>query len=207
MWGNVFNLYDLPLLVSFLNKHTRGDVIMTKRFPFGGASLLSFPEKQEDLISIANKRQLLLHWAAVLLMSPDQVVRHDYVEIQSRFDGFEGSVIHCRLAVTGTLPFQSTQEEIMTTLSNRIATLANTDQATDEEFVQLLSSCTCPMLPVTASPGPLQVVGSFTFLLDSEKRIERMDYFIGPDLGDDNHQRYFDDSSPGEDSSSLSYSA
>jgi hypothetical protein len=202
MWGNVFNIYDLPLLISFLDKHTRGDVIMTKHFPFGGASLLSFPEKQENIISVTSKRQLLLHWAAVLLMSPDQVVRHDYVKIEARNDGVEGSLVHCRLGVTGTLPFQSTQEEIMKILSYDVSAMAlqgssssgkESESVSDVDFLRLLSSYTCPMLPVLADPCPLLVVGSFTFVLDGDKRIERMDYYLGPDVGGQ-HRGYFDDS-------------
>lgn len=171
---------------------------MTKHFPFGGASLLSFPEKHENFITVNSKRQLLLHWAAVLLMSPDQVVRHDFVKIEARQDGCEGSLIHCRLAVTGTLPFLTTQEEIMQKLSQHVTTTAlhnSSGDIAEEEFIRLLSTCTCPMLPVSSEPGPLLVVGSFTFILDADKRIERMDYYLGPDLSEQ-HRKYFDDSPP-----------
>lgn len=221
MWGNVFNEYDLPMMVSFLNQRTRGDVVMNVSFPQGRAAVMppempvssasssSSPSVDHQMDSSSNcgvmlqtttKQQLLLHWAAVMLMSPDQVVRYDCIRIKPRTDGREGSVIRCRQGVRGTLPFQATELDIIQELQRDIQQKASnitngngsvSNAANDvEAFVKLLSTCSCPPLPLAANPSHLLIGGTTSFTLDADKRIERIDLFLKPDPS----TGYYDDS-------------
>lgn len=204
MWGNAFNLYDPKLLLKFLINHVRDDSTLVKAFPRGGSDLLSFPSH----IQLHGKKDLLLYWLGVLLLSPDQVVLHDHVRIEPRKDGHPGSKITCRLQVRGTRPYSLTLAQLIDLVNNHvnaklISQGKSVHELSDEEYMEellQLDPYQCIgqieqqvganlVQPVT--PGALNVVGTFTFLLDANKLIESMDYAIAPDT--QSHKGYFEE--------------
>lgn len=205
MWGNAFNAYDPKLLLDFLMRYVRQDSTLVKAFPQGGNDMLSFPSH----IQLHGKKELLLYWLGVLFLSPDQVIVHDYVRIEPRKDGIPGSKILCRLQVRGTRPFALSLSELIEQINYLVNdTIAadgrNVHDISDEEYMQellKLDPYQCvgdierrmqmSVVPSNTIPGPLNVVGMFSFLLDSNKYVESMDYSIAPDTLQ--HRSYFND--------------
>lgn len=204
MWGNAFNLYDTKLLLNFLVGHVRGDSTLIKAFPQGGSDVLSFPSH----IMLQGRKDLLLYWMGVLLLSPDQVILHDHIRIEPRKDGQPGSKISCRLQVRGTRPYSLSLAQLIDLINNHVnVKLARRGKSvhdlTDEEYMDELlqldpyqcigdieKDVGC-MLIESVTPGPLNVLGSFSFLLDNNKMIECMDYSVVPDT--QSHRGYFDE--------------
>lgn len=204
MWGNAFNLYDPKLLLSFLINHVRGDSTLVKAFPQGGSDMLSFPSH----IQLQGKKDLLLYWLGVLLLSPDQVILHDHVRIESRKDGHPGTKITCRLQVRGTRPYSLSLAQLIDLVNNHVNNKLASEgryvhDLTDEEYMDVLLQLDpyqCigniekevgTLLVQSVTPGPLNVIGAFSFLLDTNKVIECMDYSIAPDTQE--HRSYFEE--------------
>lgn len=213
MWSNVFNLYDPKLLVKFVDKYSRPDVVLHKAFPQGGEGLINFPSN----IKLHGKQTVALYWASILQLSPDQVVLHDKVSIEPRNDA-PGSAIRCRLRVRGSRPYDVTLEDLMSQLTDAVHHMAvdqtegvglssaengtscsqtglgsavqNTNYSDDvsifsSQQMEIISSVPLRtrqgLLPLLDSPGPLYISGIFTFYLDSDKYIEKMDYNLFPE--------------------------